>query len=395
MNNPKRLLVVILSFVLLFSFVFITTVKAEDGIMPLDTTTFDNSIYRYVEARGFNNEYNGYEYYYRVYTSSGIREKVIYIPTQLHDEGSWFIYTSREASNNTTFLYHCDIENVSFTLVNDTRLNVWQIVCGQNFDRYMYVNGNWEVMDSNLSYKYLGKINMQPSSIVTSKRCDLKFCDMNLTYKIDWSFFADWQDFQCPDLKLADDYFRLYMNDIHGSTIVETDYEVTNSLTSLGLYIYDFNSQTSLVSGDSILSLSDLQQDEDGRYYVDIPLSRYAYLTQGNGDFLIGVGSVLNSTKTFNLTPAFPSQTVLYEDLSYWRYQYYSSSGSGLLVPSDAEGNPREPDDPIPEPEPDPTEEAIKNQTEKIEEQTEAIKEQTEVSKNIFQQIIELPRKNN
>ena len=62
------------------------------------------------------------------------------------------------------------------------------------------------------------------------------------------------------------------------------------------------------------------------------------------------------------------------------------------MIAVDKDGNPLE-TEPTPElPEPDKTVEAIEDLNNSINNQTEAIKEQTEVSKNIFQQIIELPR---
>lgn len=218
-------------------------------------------------------------------------------------------------------------------------------------------------------------------------------CSVLLGGVVDYSLVYDWQEFKIPQMQLSSTGFKLNLNDFHDFGFTDDFSSTANKLTSLSLYVYDLNNKMYLTEGADILTNLELSSEGDN-YYIDIPFSYLPYLNKSNGDYLIGITSLISTTKVHDDLKELGTpyiQNILYSDMSYWRYQYYANSGTGLLVPSDAEGNPTTPDDPVPEPY-DPTEEAIKNQTQKIEEQTEAIKEQTEVHKNIFQQIIELPR---
>lgn len=399
----KRIILIFLSILILLS--TFTYVQAEEGIMPLADTTEEGLCYRYIINKGYNTEKSGYEIQYDVYTHRGRQEGTVYVPSEYYDLDHWFLFlwgdviciatNSKSVSSSDTV--YCTFEHFDSTrwslgyYKNNASTNNWL-----GYKCYSFKNDTWSLFNQGDYNLYVTKEGVSINSIIYSKNVDIKYGG-----SVSSSKAYDWQELKTPDMKLVQGTgFRVYLNNFHGATIIDDETEIINSLTNLYLYVYDFNNKGYLTEELDLLGLSEVHQDDEGNYYYDILFDTLSYMNKVNGDYLVSVVPFLSSTKHFTSLSTTYDVITKYQPVCYWRYQYYSSSGTGMLVPTDSEGNPINPDEPQPEL-PDPTIEAIgglnnsiSEQTNVIKDQTNAIKEQTETNKNIFQQIIELPREN-
>lgn len=426
----KKIILFLFVFIILFtSFPYVYA--GEYDIMPLASMYDDGMCYRDVELIGFDDASTEHYIKYRVFTASGLHEGVVPIPDEWYRYDNWFVritnkgrvsFTIPITFSSSTLTYKMWVEN------EQLKGKIYNGNTGMSLYRsyYNFDTGTWPAFG--------GKVTSDAVSIYSSgsgygdlNPDNFLYCkNMNVAYTIngkDYSrdLFCDYQSFNCPTLSYmpSPSGFRLYMNDFHGSTFSNSFYEVINNLMSVTLVVYDINQKQYSTDSLDLLHLYDLQQDSSGRYYLDIIIGDILpYMQVGNGDYLIAIGSVLTSSRYAyyieGITENPFSFVKAYTTIDYWRYQYFAGSGTGILVPTDSEGNPTKPSTPVDPDDPSGDTEnpnsgveqglsdvkdsidqqtgAIKEQTDAINEQTNTIKEQTEVNKNIFQQIIELPR---
>lgn len=419
----KKIIVVLLILIYIISFCPIS--KANDeGIMPLSSEYEDNVAMRNCYWGDYDSLTDTYPYHYQVFTKNGLHKGVLKIPSEYYNLNNYFIcvndndgVTLWKAKNQSTSSISCGIfaEVVNYQIVYRLYFSGTRYIYNFDTNKFDYDKEINNTYNDGLMYLFC------PNNFIFVKGISFSYGHANVPLSI----HQDFQTFECPELSYKPEgAFRLYLKDFHGSTITNETFEITNGLTELQFFVYDFKTKNYLTENLNLLSISDILQDDQDRYYLDINFSEVLpYLNTINGDYLIILNSAINSVKTINLhqndsAKSYYDFKTKYNSLDYWRYQYYASSGSGILVPSDAEGSPLNPDNPDnpdnPE-KPDQTAEAIKgldssinnqtqkieeqtnainNQTEKINEQTNAIKENNETNKNIFQKIIELPRFN-
>lgn len=419
----KKILVVLLIFIYMLTLSPISKAN-NDGIMLLDSEHDEGYAYRLVQWGSYDSLTDTYPLSYKIFNSTGIHEGVLKIPSSFYNLENCFVYVYKDG-RVFFFEYATQSDTIQTCGIYSTYYNYnWVYRLYFKGKRYTYdfeTNTLGSVL--NISNYLDDNIIFEPNGIIYSKGLNITYSDSQSPLTI----CMDWQTFKCPELAYmpaGQGAFRLYVNDFYGSTYENEVYTITNGLTGLVLFVYDFKTKTYLTENLNLLSLHDLEQDDQDRYYFDISFEEVLpYLNTIDGDYLIVVSSEITSVKSMeaiqsdNLKARYNFKT-LYTSMDYWRYQYYAGSGAGILVPTDADGSPLNPDNPDnpdnPE-KPDQTAEALKglgsdiqnqtntikeqtnainNQTQKIEEQTNSIKEANETNKNIFQKIIELPRIN-
>lgn len=199
------------------------------------------------------------------------------------------------------------------------------------------------------------------------------------------------------NLKLTSDGFRLYLGDFYGHGYDMDTMDVVYSLSNVVCIIKEINTSTEYIRDNDILSYRDVEQDSNGNYYIDLLFSDYlSELHNQSGDYLIEFVPCLNGyqhIKYFDTYDGFDTVTK-FVTFDFYRYEYFASSGAGILkaVYEDGTLKPVQDEETEEEKKDSQTAEAIDKQTEKIEEQTNVIIEQTEVQRNIFQSILDLPR---
>ena len=253
-----------------------------------------------------------------------------------------------------------------------------------------------------LALLVVGGIYLSPDSVLYTRNVTFKFTDYvpnsmstwQETYNnnpgVDYQLLKTNQFFISPTMKYrVNEGFRLILNDFYGFTAQEEKRELIASLTGLKLIIYNNDTGQELLSDFNILSYKDVQQLEDGQYYIDIDFKDVMpFMNTIDAEYTVFIISNLQVSSISSYTENYPSHLreviTNYQSLDYFRYIY--RGGSGILIETDKDGNIINPDDPDPTPTPDAMQEAINDQT-------DAIKENTEVNKNIFQEILELPSK--
>lgn len=402
-----------LFFVIVFLFSSIPVSYASDEDISLQSSVYeDGQVARKVIFYGLDEETNTYGIFYRIFNEGGLCERTVHIPADLYNKEHWFLFY---ASSVKKLVFGYIDTTVDFPVMNMYRPNAirFELVSDSGtcyVSEYSFETDTFGDFRRLTSRGYDEKVNA--NDFIYCKNVVIQMVSKaNVPYTS--SFFTDYQTFKCPEMKyMTDKGVRLYVNDFHGSTDITSTYEVINALQSLDFAVLDLNNNNNTLTALNLLTYSDLQQDEDGRYYIDLLFEDLLpYFNTINADLVLTLVTNLKSTKVvyaMDDTLRVWDMVTYFQSADYWRYQYYADSGAGLLVPSDAEGNPTNPDggdEPTP-PEKNETADAINNQTQKIEEQTnainnqtqkieeqtDAIKENTETNKNIFQQIIELPR---
>lgn len=396
MYGFKRLF--ILSFIIILLFSCFCSVKAE--------STSSQDVYRFVNVTKEENK-NNYILDYRVYLNTGLFSGKINIPKNLYDTEHWFISIF---GNGEIRYFNCvtDLEPSMFVFIDSQSSTAYHAgssdgrkVIPFSYRVYNEETRTWsEQSASTTSWIYTGsKYPLHPNNILFVNNFGVKYCanQSSCENSADYSFGCDNQWFVSPELKyMVDNGFKLYLNDFIDFSISDDNYINTAIVESLYLTVYNIKTGTYEHENFNLIDYTDIQQDADGNYYVDILFNDLlTYMNKEDGDYLIFIASTLRSSyysHAFDIIPPlqrnFYNFHTKYQSGDYWRYKYFSDIGSGLLVSID---NP-DISEPPPE-EKNETADAIKDQTQKIEEQTDAIKENTEVNKNIFQQIIELPGK--
>ena len=82
---------------------------------------------------------------------------------------------------------------------------------------------------------------------------------------------------------------RLILNDFIDEQFKPDDtYTHTTILNQLLVTVYDVNTGQELINGFDVLSNYDIQEDDGGLKYIDIPFEpSFVELTQGDGEYLI------------------------------------------------------------------------------------------------------------
>lgn len=97
MDKPKKLYIYIIITIIFISFCFSTIVNAENGIMPLDTTTTEGIINRIVDV-GYISEFDWYEITYRVYNETGLKEGTLRMIPDFYNRPSWFLVVNNDGT---------------------------------------------------------------------------------------------------------------------------------------------------------------------------------------------------------------------------------------------------------------------------------------------------------
>ena len=394
---------ILLSLFLLFCLLFLSNcVQAKES---------SQDVYNYSRVRQEGDIY--YVDYVR-YNIGGKHAGTLKLTKEMYEYPSWLLFVR----DNGGVIYYA-LKDVStsqvggFTVFHDYNPDMLYFG-GCNFDTgktvnwysytYDFENKTWGSLTN-----YSGWYTRMRSSLTTwypradciimTKNCTLKFNNKQSVGGIDYPFAKRDQFLVSPEMKyLVGRGFRLYLNDFNWFVDNQESGTLTGSLSSLVLNIYDFKTHTDTTQKLNILDNYEIQTDEEENSYIDILFTDLlSYLSIVDGDFLVSVISVLDTNYLYSGFNDYNSSVrdcyrtkTKYSSIDYWRYKHDSQTGAGILLPSDFEGNTP---DPSPTPTSDPVKDAITDQTQKIEDQTNSIKENTEVSKNIFQQIIELPGK--
>lgn len=374
---------------LFFTFIIFVFVLFGFNVVHADDTTYDGYCYQHVEHVGMTDK--GYQINYDVYLRNGNRQGTIYLTEEMYNRkwvlfyfsGSLIYRTNYNEGNFSAFNLELSGSRGDYFTLLPSSLGVRDYI-------YDFDNNSWSdysLRSFELIYNLEGIF-------------DKKDCDVLYGNSVSWSTYHDWRYLKTPEMRVASDGFRLHLKDFHDNiTGDEASLYTVDTLSGLGLFVYDFNNKQYLTENLDLLSASEVKMATDGTYYIDIPFSLLSYINKVNCDYLISVIPILDArVKSASLPSIFYDNVFKYNPVCYWRYQYHSDTGTGGLVSTDSEGNPLKPDEA--QPEPDKTVEAFENlknsiaeQNKKLEEQTEAIKENTETNKNIFQQIIDLPGK--
>lgn len=391
----KKLNILIL-FLILFLFLTFNPIEVK-----ADNYSADEYVFREVIDNGYDSETDTYSFDYRVYISSGLCEGTVYIPSSIYNYENWALWINGGVPNllvstsGSSFLYVRKYQNET-RLVFDSFGNVYL----KNFRYYVYDNSTntWTLSSSGSQSVFRTSFsNIQPNSIIYKKNMYINY-SLSSDNTLSDTLMRINPHLARTNLRLTNDSIRFYLGDFHGATYeLDTVTEIRN-LISILFTVRDLNTSENIIGYENLLSYRDIEQDENGNYYIDVLFGNYLNSLQvGNGDYLISVCPILRISDHYNIfgDSTFFDMTTLYETFDFYRYQYYESSGTGLLVPVDAELNPINSspviDEPIEENENDNTVNAINELNSSIEEQTNAIVESIGVQRNIFQQIVDLP----
>lgn len=362
-------------------------------------------IYSYVNTKPQNDGTAIIEY--RVYNAGGLHDGTFALPKDLYEKNSYMLFISESGTiyylytnyNNARFFQSVTNNNTQYIFYGGEYVN---LVGLKYYAYFLNDEGNWEGTGGTPSY-------VPPDSVLLTKNATFHFYDKvpnnnsereqyyNNNPGVDYQLLKTNQFLVSPTMKYrVDQGFRLLLNDFYGFTAIEENRELIAGLTGLKLTVYNNDTGQEMVTDFDILAYKDVQQLEDGSYYVDIDFKDVMpFMNTVDSTYTIFIISNLQVTSISAYTEGYPGPLTTvgsnYQSLDYFQYRY--TGGAGILIEVDKDGNPLNPGtDPTPVPTPDPVAGAIDKNTEAINEQTNAINEQTEVSKNIFQQIIELPR---
>lgn len=389
----------------------------------------DGYAYRYVSTPEYDTTIDSYKYSYRIFTVNGLLQGEFYLPSTMYNNDIWIVsvgndgvlyYWNKISSNSSETLYlnrrYTGTDgrlSSSFTKTSDYL----------KIDRYIYdfetdTWGSVKSINSDSAYGLLTINNTPfgPDNILITKNCSImghdRRGDGNLASYI---VMRDNKRLKTPTLVYYPDTgFRLYLNDF--IPYDSNDYEDLNlgystvDTVSILFAIYDMDNHEYILNNYS-LQLQDI--DDEGNYYIDLPFydgttlaSNIRYMVDNGGDYLLFFGTNLTNNKCVDgMNSSAFTVTTLYNSLDYFRFKYYTSSGSGILTSVYADGTEKPNQNGSGGDETETTDNqtanainnlnnSINNQTTKIEETTNAIQEQTEVQRNIFQKILDLPRSN-
>lgn len=385
MRVKKLLFVILLFFLLLPS----TCVRAE-------STTMDGIAYRWVSPLGFDEEVQGYGYQYRVYTNGGLKEGSVYIPASIYDKKFWYMWVDDDnivhiESNPKN--YTGDSYTYNFMIHNSSGVYDYSFTPPDKrnwtYSTYNKDTGQWTTKTEYYGSYYTNNSikfgsGFSPNSILYVKNCNIQFNG------IDYGNLIDWRELKCPELKYRpSSLFRLYLNDFSPGSVEKPTssnnslaHTYINSLYHLNLHVYDIDNSEVKTQELDMLTVRDIEQDSEGRYYIDINVVDIPYIHDSTGNYLVIATTWLKTIYSYPMMIGLDSK---YENalksqittIDYWRYTYNADTGIGMLVPADENGNPLDPETPEPE---KPSQEVLE------------LQEQTKVSKSILQTIIDLPK---
>ena len=317
-------------------------------------------LYRDLQINGYDSDRDAYSFTYRVYLQSGEYVETIYVPSSIYNRDIWFLYMGSDGTPQIiTYTGNYDLSNgrhikfkfnyrfgssARFTWDNDYSALF-------NFIHYGYVfnNDSWTVYhdNSNSSYTYYLQIkNFQPNGILYTKNVDIIYYKSDSCYCDNYVSLQDDPMIKTTQLGyMPGDGFRLYLNGFSALTDIDDSGETSKTLSNVSFTAYDYNRQCDITSNDDILSRRDVEQDEQGRYYIDILFSDYPSFINTNSstdtDYLLSFNlnmfsychfNVFGDETCFDTTTKFPTT-------DYFRFRYFADSGVGILVASDENGN--------------------------------------------------------
>lgn len=369
--------ILILLFILSFSFCFFDCKVAHGAEIP----GFVQS--KIVENKGYSSETDCYDIYYRYYKGSRLVENTISIPKNIYELDHWYLEGG---------------------VVYPTSSDYVEFPSSENPDMYRsyyarYTDGSWERKSSKGVYLYKNDIE----GFLFCKDVVLGFRYGDKVYGL--SELQNNFALAVPTTQyVVNTGIRLKLNGFCGYTDIVGVSETIRSLNSVKLSVTALDAGSVVVGVNDVLASYDVQ-GSPGNFYIDVPFGGAVLpnLNTTTRDYLIKLTYNMTVTRNGTGEDNYLSNSATFSHDVYAKYSYKADTNSGILIDSDENGNEIDHgggggggDTPSTSPTPtatsNATEEAIKDQTVKIEEQTNAIKEQTEVSKNIFQQIIELPR---
>lgn len=406
----NKIIICLLCFCSLFSFNFVRA--AEEGISLQSQQTEGQGVYRNVKHSVDENGQHVYDC--RIYNYGGIKNFSFILSEELNNRSSYFVTIS--ANKELAYYYIADGTN-KFKVFTDwqgdfklmansgSRRNIIKLV--YNFDTNQWSKSG----ETNVWMSYGGGgfgNKFFANDIVLQANCTIELWESESSNnRVNYDLFRRYNVFKSPTMKQLSDGFRVYLNDFVSSAGTSTDTIVEDfSLTGLSLTVHDLISDTRLSSNFDVLGYTDVQQDDEGRYYIDLKFSDFSYLHPPmDADIMIFLTSTLQENVFAHAfdnvsNKIWYTMATKYQSLDYWRYKYSADSGVGLLVEVYPDGTEKpKPDNPDnPEPEPDPNQNvvnAISGLGTSIDEQTNAVKENTETQKSILQKIIDIPRANN
>ena len=198
--------------------------------------------------------------------------------------------------------------------------------------------------------------------------------------------------FTYPEIEyIPNDGFRVYMDTFYNYDFTNDLASIVSDLSGFGYWYYDEGGLQKYGDYTDIFENVKIVDDGDSGYHFDLKFGEQLPLefkTSGKTyriQFYLTNSTVYHHKDFESFGEPLVNLSTLYSIRMYYRF---SSSG---LEQVDRDGNVIGGNTPMPSPDITPTPDVLQ---EAINEQTNAIKENTEVQKNIFQQIIELPREN-
>lgn len=382
----------------------------EYDIMPLADDGEDGETFRDVQYVGFDDSSTTHSVTYRLFNGGGKQEGSFTIPDEMYQSKYWVLFV--DSSNNVYFLKP-EIDD------SRTRFDIWPNGASK-FDCWYYretyektYTSIWNADTQSWSEFTLSKgtnltfsnADISPNSFLYTHNVPVYYRNSTWGTAYTYDNFIDYRVLRNPSLVYSnggsDSYFRYWQGDFHTDYYSNDYYELTSSINKIYFYAIDLSTNQYVYDG---LVISDKIEEfsQDGNYYFDVNLDGLLpQLTFKSGNYLISFATIMNSNKHSTWATALTSSNfyfnTLYTTIGYWRFQYNASTKTGTLVPTDSEGNPTNPgggeDNPTPEEDPNKgVIDGLGNVQNSIDKQTEAIEEQTEVNKNIFQQLLDLPR---
>lgn len=394
MKKISKIILICVCIFIIFSIVSPSVKASNQDVFAYTTSTYDEENRLYIIK-------------YRRYGVTGLMEGEIKLPSDMKEEKNWSIMLRNDGVLSYFYFKSPNI-NQSYKFILEYGKGAYGDSCsifGRQdaserefyYRNYDFENETWGG-DNRVRFDYslqnygTDKFYM-PNNVITTNGVRVV---VTKQLEVDYQVANKQQMFKSPHMKiLVNKGFRLYLNDFFTFSDVTDDGTLLAELSALKFTSYEMNSKIYYSEAVDVLQYREVEEDSEGNKYIDLLYDDFLqYFQTTSGDYLIGIRSDLTCLYLYNgfgsLSTSYDIRLYkfksVYQSMDFFRYKYDAETGIGELIPVDENGNPINPAEP--QPTPDLTQQAIK-------EQTDAIKEQTEVSKNIFQQIIELPRKNN
>lgn len=351
-----------------------------------------------------NEETGEYTYTYELYGTGGFQYNSFVLPKEMADDTAYIITINRSGvpiyikptSNNEMWSYWDNSSNFVTTakegggdgcrasLYNKTT-KTWSELkdytgVGYSLDHFMHPNYVLECSGVNLYYV----TNLQGRDVFGWK-----------FIKKSYSLLKPPVMFTYPEVEYVENVgFRVYMDTFYNFDYSDDIASIVSDFFGLAYWYYDESGNHQYGNYTDVFESISVQDDGEGLYYFDLKFGEHLPLefkTSGKTYrilFYFDNSTIYHHKEFEGFGEPYTNLKTLFRVPIYFRFN--SSTGLDLV---DKDGNKIEnkPVEPVPSssPEvpktPDPLQDALN-------EQTNAIKENTEVQKNIFQQIIELPR---